>query len=289
MNRKLIIILSIVAIFVVAFFAIFTVDSINRTEDKMVILLQRLMNSISDEEYDKTKKYVKKADGTDLSEKELSNFLLNTGLYRAVFINDEKPMFTCSTNVSIFNTNKGTITFGYTALDGDVISNVLEYVNIGVDYYFVTTDVSECDKEVKRYPFYTDLKNGENFTYTSDDSESDSFYAYRFIKDEDEKFYLEIVEEAKEDLRITLFNSLEDTLKDKENEYRYEWNDDCSLVSVYYNSAQELSYMKNQSIIVSSIMCSVSIQALNDNPDWRLTINYYDYNTEELLKTKTVR
>ena len=60
MNRKLIIILSIVATFVVAFFAIFTVDSINRTEDKMVILLQRLMNSISDEEYDKTKKYVKK-------------------------------------------------------------------------------------------------------------------------------------------------------------------------------------------------------------------------------------
>ena len=291
MNKKLIKILSIVFICIAVIFVIYKIDSVNQTKERIVDATKYLMDSISDEDYDKIRSYVKKTDSTELSNQEISNFLLNTGLYRATFINDEEPSFTYSTNVNFFNTNKGTISFSYKALNGDLITNEIEYLNTGVDEYFITNDIEESDKEIKRYQFAKDLANGEEISHNNDNvtSEVDEFLEYQFIKDETGDFYLEIIEESKEDIRISMFNMLEENLEDKENEYKYEWNENCSIVSVYYNSVDEPSFIKNLHISTATILCATTIQALNEKPDWHLTINYYDYNTEELLKTEIIR
>lgn len=290
MNKKLIKLLSIVFICIVVILVIYKIDSVSQTKERIVNTAKHLMESISNDDYDKIRTYIKKYDGSELSDQEISNFLLNTGLYRLIFINDEKPSFVYSTNVNFFNTNKGTILFNYKALDGDLITNEIDYLNTGINEYFITNDTEESGKIINRYPFDKDLANGEEITHSKDDkSEIDETLAYQFIKDENGIFYIQIVEEAKEDIRISMFNMLDKNLKNKENEYRYEWNEDCSIVSVYYNSAKELSYIKNLHIITTSLLCSTTIQALNKNPDWHLNINYYDYNTEELLKTEIIR
>lgn len=290
MNKKLIKLLSIVFICIVVILVIYKIDSVSQTKERIVNTAKHLMESISNDDYDKIRTYIKKYDGSELSDQEISNFLLNTGLYRLIFINDEKPSFVYSTNVNFFNTNKGTILFNYKALDGDLITNEIDYLNTGINEYFITNDTEESGKIINRYPFDKDLANGEEITHSKDDkSEIDKTLAYQFIKDENGIFYIQIVEEAKEDIRISMFNMLDKNLKNKENEYRYEWNEDCSIVSVYYNSAKELSYIKNLHIITTSLLCSTTIQALNKNPDWHLNINYYDYNTEELLKTEIIR
>lgn len=290
MNKKLIKLLSIVFICIVVILVIYKIDSVSQTKERIVNTAKHLMESISNDDYDKIRTYIKKDDGSELSDQEISNFLLNTELYRLIFINDEKPSFAYSTNVNFFNTNKGTILFNYKALDGDLITNEIDYLNTGINEYFITNDTEESGKIINRYPFDKDLANGEEITHSKDDkSEIDETLAYQFIKDENGIFYIQIVEEAKEDIRISMFNMLDKNLKNKENEYRYEWNEDCSIVSVYYNSAKELSYIKNLHIITTSLLCSTTIQALNKNPDWHLNINYYDYNTEELLKTEIIR
>lgn len=291
MNKKLIKIISLVFICIILIFVIYKINSINQTKERIVDATKYLMDSISNENYDKIKQYVKKDDGTELSDQEISNFLLNTGLYRAMFINDEEPSFTYSTNVNFFNTNKGTISFSYKALDSDLIANELEYHNTGVNEYFITNNIEESDKEIKRYPFAKDLANGEEINHNKDDSEIevDEFLAYQYIQDEKGNFYLEIIEESKEDIIISMFNMLDENLEDKKNEYRYEWNEDCSIVSVYYNSVKEPSFIKNLYISTTSMLCSTTIQALNENPNWHLTINYYDYDTKELLNTEIIR
>lgn len=267
------------------------IDSINQTKERIVDATKYLMDSISNENYDKIKQYVKNADGTELSNQEISNFLLNTGLYRAMLINDEEPSFTYSANVNFFNTNKGKISFSYKALDSDLIANELEYHNTGVNEYFITNDIEESDKDIKRYSFAKDLANGEEINYNKDDSgiEVDEFLAYQYIQDEKGDFYLEIIEESKEDIRISMFNMLDENLEDKKNEYKYEWNEDCSIVSVYYNSVKEPSSIKKTYISTASMLCSTTIQALNENPNWNLSINYYDYDTKELLNTEIIR
>ncbi len=288
MNKKIIKILSVVFIFIVAIFVIYNFDSVNRRKESMLDVAERLIDSISYEEYDKIGAYVKKIDGTELSQQELSNFLLNTGLYRVMFYNNEEPTFTYSTSVNFLNHDKGTLTLSFIALDGDLITNEIKYVNTGVDEYFVTDDIEESGKEVKRFPFDSDLKNGEEMGFKNDVSEDEAFFTYLFTQDEIGDFYLAVFEESKDDLRIAMFNMLESSLKDKENEYRYTWNNDCSLVSVYY-SADELSFIKKLHIGSSSVLCAVTIQALNENSNWHLTIKYYDYNTEELLSTEIIR
>ena len=291
MNKKIIKILSIVLLCIAVIFVIYKVDSVNQTKERILDAAKYLMDSISAEDYDKIRLCARKTDGTELSNREISNFLLNTGLYRATFINEEEPSFTYSTNINFFNTNKGTISFVYKALNGDLITNELEYLNTGVNTYFIINDIDESNKKIKQYPFAKDLVNGEEISYNNDNdvSEVDEFLEYKFIKDENGDFYLEIIEESKDDIRISMFNMLEESLKDKKGEYKYEWNEDCSIVSVYYNSVDELSFVKKLHISTVSTLCATTIQALNERPDWHLTINYYDYNTEELLKTEIIR
>lgn len=291
--KKSLKILGIVLICILIIFLICEISLVNRTKQRIMDNAKYLMDSISAEDYDRIRLSVKKANGTELSDQEILNFLLNTELYRATFINGGQPSFTYSTNVNLFNTNKGKILFSYEALNGDIITNELEYVHVGIHEYFITNNFDEKAKEIKKYPFAKDLANGEEIGYNEDNADNkdgaDKFWSYRFIQDEDGNSYLEIIEEAKEDIRIVMFNKLGKTLKDVEGKYKFEWNEDCSVVLVYYNSDEGLLYRNNLSIVTVSMLCSITSQALSENPDWHLTINYYDYNTEELLKTEIIR
>ena len=97
-----------------------------------------------------------------------------------------------------------------------------------------------------------------------------------------------MIEEAKDDFKIAMLNSLEKTLEDKEGEYRYEWNEDCSVFSVYYDEG-ELSAADDARLNATAIFNATAIQALNGQSEWKLTINYYDYSNEELSKSITIR
>lgn len=289
MNKKRIKILSFIFICFAVIFVIYKIDSVNQTKQRIVDATKYLMDSISDEDYEKIRSNVKKLDGTELSDQELANFLVNTSLYRAMFINSEEPSFTYSINVNFFNTNKGTVSFSYEALDGDFITNELEYYNTGVHEYFITNDIEESDKEIKRYSLAKDLANGKEIGYKEEADKTNIFFKYKMIRDENGDFYLEIIEESKEDIKIAMFHMLEENFKDQDNEYKYEWNEDCSIVSVYYNSVDEPSFMKNQYISATAMLCSTTVQALNENPNWHLTINYYDYDSKELLRSDIIR
>lgn len=289
MRKKSIKMISVIFICIAIIFVIYKIDTINETKERMVKVAKYLMNSISAEDYEEIRLNVKKTDGTELSNQELANFLLNTGLYRAMFINTDEPSFTYSTNVNFFNTNKGAISFSYKALDGDLITNELEYYDAGINEYFITNDIKESDKEIKRYPLAKDLANGKDIDYKEDIDEDIIFFKYKMIQDANKDFYLEIFEESKEDIKISMFNMLDENFKNIENKYKYKWNDDCSIVSVYFNSINEPAFVKNLFISTTSMLCSTTIQALNGNPDWHLTINYYDYNTKKLLKTEKIR
>ena len=38
-----------------------------------------------------------------------------------------------------------------------------------------------------------------------------------------------------------------------------------------------------------SMLYAMVIQGMNENPDWHVTINYYDYKTKDLLESKIIR
>ena len=112
---------------------------------------------------------------------------------------------------------------------------------------------------------------------------------YKVIQDENGNFYVEIIEEAKEDVKIKSLKMLEDVLDKNTNEYKYEINEDCSVISIYYNGEEDLSYNNNYYVYLTSLLCSTTIQALNENTDWHLVFNYYDYNIDKLLKSEIIR
>lgn len=289
MKKKIIKIISFVFIFITIIYGVYKIDSINRRKEKIENSIKYFIDSVVEKNYDNIKQYIKKSDGSELSDQEITNFLQNTGLYRATLIDSKDLSFTHSINVNFFDTNKGVISFSYETLNSELITNELDYYDAGVHEYFVTNDFLESDKEIKRYLVSKDLANGNEINYNNNDNELEKLLIYRYIKDENGDLYLEIIEEAKEDVKIAVFNMLDENFVDIKNEYKYEWNEDCSIFSVYYDSDKNQSFLENLYISTISMYSATIIQTLGDNPDWHLTINYYDYYTKELLSTEIIR
>lgn len=277
-----------ILVFIGVIFIVYKIDSINRIEEKILDHTEWLMESISIQRYDEIKKYLKNIDDTELSNQVIYNFLLNTGLYRIIYINEENPEFQAEVSVNFWNTNKGKLYLSFEALNGDLINIELEYMKLGTEIYFITDDIQKSDKEIKQYPLEKDLANGKEVTYSGNNDNDNEFTEYQFIQDENGNLYVQIIEEAKEDIKIAMINSIKEKLSDSDK-YTYNWNEDCSIISVYYNSTDELSFTKKLYIQTVSMLSSVTLQALNKNPDWHLTINYYDYNTKELLNYEIIR
>ena len=106
---------------------------------------------------------VVKEDGSNLSKTEIENLLLNTGLYRTLFTDDET--FTYTTNVNFFNTKSGSITFNFKAINGDTLSNTFKYIRNGETEYLIADNFEESNKEKERYYFDVDLANGDTINY----------------------------------------------------------------------------------------------------------------------------
>ena len=284
-------ILSIIIVLVLIFYMVYKIDTVNRTKAKIVDITTTLMNAISSQDYEKIKIYLKHADGTELTDEEISNFLLNTGLYRATLVED--GTFLYDANTSFFNTDKGQILFSFTALNGENISNQLEYINDGTQEYLATDELQAVTKETEKYPIALDLADGSKIEYdeSSEDEDSEKINIYSFVQEKDGGISVEVIKEAKEDLEkyleIQMYEGI-DTLKNLNENYTMEWDNEYKEVSIYYEDSVK-DKMGIKEVRLRTCLHSLLKQGINGNSDWKLTIYYYDYNTRELLSTEIIR
>ena len=291
MKKRVKIILSIIIVLILILFVVYKIDMTNKTEEKIVNRTTELMESISNQDYDKIKTYLKHTDGTELSDEEISNFLLKTGLYRATLVED--GTFLYDANTSFFNTDKGQILFSFTALNGENISNQLEYINDGTQEYLATDELQAVTKETEKYPIALDLADGSKIEYdeSSEDEDSEKINIYSFVQEKDGGISVEVIKEAKEDLEkyleIQMYEGI-DTLKNLNENYTMEWDNEYKEVSIYYedNDKDKIGMIE---LRLKVRLCSILKQALDGISDWKLTIHYYDDNTRELLSTEVIR
>jgi len=292
MNNKLIKILSILFIGFIIIVFIYKFDSVNQLKQRMIDTTKELMDCISNEDYDGIRGYVKKIDGNELSDEEISNFLLNTNLHRAMLIGEKEPIFTYKTNVSFFNTHEGTILFSYKALDGDEITNQLKYVYLDDREYFIVDKIQESKIKKKKYPIAVDLADGKNININeSKENISKKIIFLSYVADENQNVYVEVIENTEEDIKIKFLNKIMDINEKLKENYEgsyIEWNQDKSIISIYYNESVESNLFTNV-MHLEILSFSYINQVLSGNKDWHLTIKYYDYQTKELLKTTIIR
>lgn len=286
MKKNIIIAILILVIIVLLVFKGFM---IKETKEDMLNLAEGLFDNI-DQNYDIIIDNVKKEDGSNIRGREIENLLINTELYRTLFIDNKE--FTYTTNVNFFNTNTGSITINFKATNGDVISNTFKYIRNGTASYLTTDNIEEPDKEKEKYYLNTDLEdettlNSYNNSQTQTPITHEVFQMYH----EDGRICIEILKESKDDIIASTQNTLNDelkTLKNINNNYDIEWNDNYSTFSVYYEKDVEEKVISN-TMRISILSSSIILQALNNGQDWHLTINYYNYKTNELLNTETFR
>lgn len=285
MKKNIIIAILVLVIIVLLIFKGFM---IKETKEDMLAIAKDSFNDI-DTDYERIRENIKKEDGSNLSNTEIENLLLNTGLYRTLFTDNET--FTYITNVNFFNTKSGSINFNFKAINGDTISNTFKYIRNGEIEYLIADNFGESNKEKERYYFDVDLANGDTINYNEIETKERIGYEIIHFGYEDERTYIEILKEAKDDIKASNKKSLTKEIKSlkKLNEnYDIKWNDDYTIFSVYYDESIEEKVIA-QTLKVRILYSSITSQALNNNPDWHLTINYYDYQTNELLKTETFR
>lgn len=285
MKKNIIIAILVLVIIVLLIFKGFM---IKETKEDMLAIAKDSFSNI-DTDYERIRENIKKEDGSNLSNYEIENLLLNTGLYRTLFTDDET--FIYITNVNFFNTKSGSITFNFKAINGDTISNTFKYIRNGETEYLIADNFEESNKEKERYYFDVDLANGDTINYNEIETKERIDYEIIHFGYEDERTYIEILKEAKDDIKASNKKSLTKEIKSlkriNEN-YDIKWNDDYTIFSVYYDESIEEKVIA-QTLKVRILYSSITSQALNNNPDWHLTINYYDYQTNELLKTETFR
>ena len=284
MKKNIIIAILVLVIIVLLIFKGFM---IKETKEDMLAIAKYSFSDI-DTDYERIRENIKKEDGSNLSNTEIENLLLNTGLYRTLFTDDET--FTYTTNVNFFNTKTGSITFNFKAINGDTISNTFKYIRNGETEYLIADNFEESNKEKERYYFDIDLANGDTINYNEIETKERIDYEIIHFGYE-ERAYVEILKEAKDDIKASNKKSLTKEIKSlkKLNEnYDIKWNDDYTTFSVYYDESIEEKAIA-QALKVRILYSSITSQALNNNPDWHLTINYYDYQRNELLKTETLR
>lgn len=256
----------------------------------MTNTVENLFESISSFDYNNIKKYLKKPDGSDLSDQELLNFLYNTNLYRAMLVQNNTKAFSITPNINYFNTNNSTAIFKFNTISGQTIQNELKYVHKDLDEYLIADKIQECNKEKVSYSMFLDLANGDTININDTNKSGITTYEVPFIKlykNDDNTATFETFKEIIEDLKLNAIDILYDTvdsLKNINENYDIKWNDDYTEFSLYYDSNK--NFMPLKTIFISSV---VYTQVFNGVSDWHLKINYYDYETKELLSTETIR
>lgn len=284
-KRKLVLIIIIIILFV---FLLFKSDMFKETKENMLNITKDLVEDIDSRDYEEIKTILKKEDGSELSDEEITNFLLNTGLYRIILVDEEE--YNYKTSANFFDTKTGSILFSFKAADGQTIPNVINYVRKGIKEYLVAEDYKRINKEKEKYYIPSDLANGDKIRY--EDNKTDKLIDYEIynLSYEDNTFCLEILKEAKSDIIANINIILEEelsSLKKINNQYDINWNDDYSIFNIYYDNDAEQS--RGNIMRLKIWYSAILLQAFNDKSDWHLTINYYDYKTSELLRTEIIR
>lgn len=264
---------------------------IKEAEEDMLAITKDLVNEIDTnyESYEKIKENIKKEDGSNLSNAEITNLLLNTGLYRILLTEDAS--FTYTTKVNFFKTKTGNITFNFKAINGDIVFNTFKYIRNGAYEYLIADNFEESNKEKEKYYFAIDLANGDTINYNEPETKKSLDYEIIHFGYEDEKAYIEILKEAKDDIKASDKRDLNKeikSLKKINKNYAVKWSDDYKTFSVYCNRALD-EKVTNQTLKIRILFTSIISQALDNEEDWHLTVNYYDYQTNELLNTETFR
>lgn len=283
----------IIVICILCIFTIYKIDSSNRRKKQIVEFTNSLLDNMVAENYEMVKDNLRKQNGEALSDEELENFLLNTGLYRALLIDGNDIPYIYSAKVNFFNLNEGIISFSFKALNGDLISNTLKYKQEGADACLIVNDVEKNNKVIKKYPIKIDLANGKNIESDNEISDETSLNidAWSFVKDENNNIVLEVVEEAKEDIKIVMNNMMGEELesfKSANENYNMMFDKEGKEISLYYTTENK-NELRIFTFELRAMLYAMVIQGMNENPDWHVTINYYDYKTKDLLESKIIR
>lgn len=186
-----------------------------------------MMNSVSTTDYKSLKKYIKRVDGSELTDQEMKNFLLNTQIYRCTLVEDNKTQFYNSIQPSQNDPNRGRAGIEFTALDGSKIANKLDYVIDENDIYFITDDINKPYKEIKTYNMAKDFEGDETVEYVDSirNRGENEISIYSYKHDENGEVYIEILEEAKQDI-------IKKQLDFKISRYDIKIEDDYKAVSI---------------------------------------------------------
>ena len=300
MKKKLIKAVGIAIVCILVLFVIINVDYMKQTKENAIKQGERLVNAIRSNNYDNIREYVKNMDGQDLSNEQIDNFLLNTNLFRMISISSDEQIqvFNNSSKSSFLNHNEGSVSFSFQAVDGDIFTNEIKYIRNGADEYLITDKIEASNKQKVRYYMSSDLANGEHLNSNEKKEDEENVSKIERILggfgiDEKGNLYYEILEDSIDDIKINTLKRLvdaRDSLKEVNNNYNIEWNDDYRVFSIYYEDSIEsdkpLIYLETYGMCYST---SLLMQCLSGNEDWKLTINFYDYNTKELIKTEIIR
>lgn len=112
-----------------------------------------------------------------------------------------------------------------------------------------------------------------------------------YEKNADNTISFEIIKEAISDYKISLINNLNklsNSLKDINGNYNITWNLNFSEFNIYYEESVKSKVIYYE-MYLKILKSSIILQTLNDNNDWHLKINYYNYDTNELLSSQTIR
>lgn len=300
MKKKLIKVLGITIVCILILFVIINVDYMKQTKENAIKQGKGLINAIRSKNYDDIRKQVKNIDGQDLSNEQIDNFLLNTNLFRMLSISsdEEIKVFNTSSKASFLNHNEGSVSFSFQAVDGDIFTNEIKYIRNGAHEYLVTDKIEASNKQKVRYYMASDLANGEHLNSKENKEDEENVGELDRIVggygiEEKGNLYFEILEDSIDDIKINTLKGLadaRDSLKKVNNNYNIEWNDNYKVFSIYYEESIEsnkpMIYLETYGMCYST---SLLMQCLSGNEDWRLTINFYDYNTKELIKIETIR
>ena len=293
--KKIVILLCIVLVCILLFFVKINFDYMKQTKESAIEFAERWVDSIIFSDFDSAREIIKNSDGKDLSDEQMTNFLLNTDLFRLISFEEKVQLLECTSKSNFFNYNEGNVIFSFKAVDGDIITNEIKYIHNGANEYLVTDMIGTSNKRKIKYPFASNLANGQNLiNENKTDNESLNFGLIGgYGVDESENCYFEIIEDSIDDIKINTLNLLLDartSLKKINDNYNIEWDDEYKVFSIYYEENIELNnplvYLK---VYGSSYNTSLLMQCLSGNEDWKLTINFYDFNTKELIKTEKIR
>lgn len=294
MKIKLKTILIIIAICLCLLYIIYKVDTYNEAKNRVEEIGQQVINLSSSNDYEGLRKILKKTNGKELTDDEITNFLINTKLYRTKFVDEDNREYSFNISLNLFNVRKGNILIFFKPLNGQVISNNLKYERTGAVEYLIAEKIEEPDLERKSSYIKLDLEDG-TLIEVNDEHKSNSVHVFEMKRVSDDKAELSILKDEKEEYKIYLKNEMNKAAnKLYKNAQECSFNEDYTAIKVYMRQDDYKEIEQNPAKFYNAYKLqiwyqSMILQSLEGNEDWHFKLELYDYDTNELVKTEIIR